>query len=110
MELNKIYEIIDRQFKGKSVIEKGSQCMYKTEDGRKCFIGLFIPDGHEAQSLKGDVHALLHEYPDLLELMPSYDYDTLDNLQRAHDELGSSMTLNQQKQCLKDKVKQYIGA
>lgn len=52
--------IINRDFKGKAA-EHG-QCKYLTEDGRKCVAGLFIPDGHEAQSYDGSVRELNQEH------------------------------------------------
>lgn len=40
-------------------------CQYLTDDGLKCIVGAFIPDGHEAQSNKGGVLTLAEDHPDL---------------------------------------------
>lgn len=42
------------------------RCMYLTEDGRKCAIGLCIPDGHPAQAgPPSGVSGLARSYPGL---------------------------------------------
>lgn len=106
MDVNQICDLIDREFKGKAIGE--NQCMYKTLDGKKCFIGLFIPEGHPAQGYLGTAGELLNEYPSLLELMPSQDFNTLDTLQIAHDTMDGKLTLDQQKQYLKESVRELI--
>lgn len=100
MELKEILEVINRDFKGKAIDDKGN-CEYLSKDGRKCAIGLFIPEGHDASSRGLDVKRLLLEYPDLMEFMPSGDLETLDAFQRGHDHgLHSGMDLKEQKEKL----------
>lgn len=40
-------------------------CCYLTEDGRKCAVGLCIPDGHPAQSRTGSAYAMMDAFADL---------------------------------------------
>lgn len=46
-------------------IHDGRACEYLTKDGRKCVVGIFIPDGHPAQAFTGSVPRLAGRYPDL---------------------------------------------
>lgn len=58
-------------------------CSYLTRDGRKCAIGLLIPDGHIAQKFVGPVGALMESFP---ELFDADSRDGLENMQRdLHD-------------------------
>lgn len=111
MNVEEVCGIIDREFKGKAVEDAlfGTRCVYKTVDGKKCLIGLFIPEGHPAQRFRGGVYKLIETYPDLLELMPSKNIEVLRNLQIVHDEMNGRMRLEKQKEHLKNNVKQYIG-
>ncbi len=54
------------------IMEDGhTRCMYLTEDGIKCAIGIFIPDGHRAQKYKtefvGTVFDKNHDIRELFE-------------------------------------------
>ena len=40
-------------------------CSYLTEDGNKCVIGHFIPDGHPGQKCFVNVRNLVYSYPEL---------------------------------------------
>lgn len=62
-------------------------CMYLTPDNRKCVVGIFIPNGHEAQKHRGDVWSLLYDYPELQAI--SEHTDLLDQLQQLHDGDGA---------------------
>ena len=41
-----VKEIIYTKFKGRAVDEDSGLCSYLNAEGKKCFIGLFIPDYH----------------------------------------------------------------
>lgn len=41
-------------------------CLYRTEDGLACAVGVHIPDGHPACSAPGTVRDLIPVYPDLV--------------------------------------------
>ena len=84
MHINKILNKIETDFQGQA-IEYG-KCKYKTDDGKKCAIGLFMPEGHEGEMSNAGVSDLLNQYPDLNRFMPSYDMQKLVSFQRAHDE------------------------
>lgn len=64
-------------------------CAYLNSKGQKCAIGIFIPDGHEAQLARKTVYNLLLEYPDLQNILgPVTDnrrYQFLTDLQQLHD-------------------------
>lgn len=40
-------------------------CRYLTDDGRKCAVGLVIPDGHPAQKHSGPFENIVTMYPEL---------------------------------------------
>jgi hypothetical protein len=62
-------------------------CSYLTDDGRKCAVGLALPDGHEAQRSGSGFNTLTKRYPELFDV-PSHA-DT-DNFQRKlHDGISS---------------------
>lgn len=101
-----IIDVINRDFKGKAVM--GETCSYLTEDGKKCAIGLFIPNGHEAQLSTLEVHSLLEHYPDLWKHMPSKDIVFLMDFQNTHDfELSHEDSLEDQKKTLIKFVENY---
>ena len=62
-------------------------CVYLTEDGRKCAIGLCIPDGHPAQHSYATFGSLVHAYPGLFDdQIKSLTPDERDDIQEAlHD-------------------------
>ena len=60
-------------------------CRYQAENGNRCAIGCFIPDGHDALNFYGDVSNLLENYPDLRDHMPFDSLTTLNSLQEVHD-------------------------
>lgn len=43
-------------------------CQYLTPDGRKCAVGLALPDGHPAQKSGDSLYTLIHEYPELFDI------------------------------------------
>lgn len=65
-----------------------SVCMYLTPDGKKCAIGIFIPDGHEAQNFGGSVFHLVAYYPDIREIFAGINTYSLRVLQGIHDYHG----------------------
>ena len=69
-------------------------CKYLDEcTGNKCAVGLFIPDGHDAQNYHGDVFGLVYEYykggPNELPALIYYNVDLLSRLQGVHDGDGN---------------------
>lgn len=103
MTKQEILNKIEKDFKGKA--SYGSACFYLTNDGRKCPIGLFIPDGHEAQKVCFRVNKLLERYPDLYKYMPSKNVFFLKNFQTTHDlNIRKNMPLQKQKDMLKSWV------
>ncbi len=59
-------------------------CVYLTPDGNKCGVGLFLPEGHEAQKASGSSEMLFHAFPDLKEKMP-LDEEGMRMFQFVHD-------------------------
>ena len=84
MKLEEVWKVLEKEFKGKAVKDDGS-CAYKLSDGRKCAIGCFIPEGHEAQRSKHSITYLLNRYPKLLKHMPCIDHKLLRKFQIFHD-------------------------
>ena len=44
-----------------------SVCCYLTEDGRKCAVGLVLPEGHPAQRQEATLGLLVERYPELFD-------------------------------------------
>lgn len=64
---------------------RNGACMYLTSDGRKCVVGIFIPDGHPGQKAIWGVTRLLENHEDL-RLMLGHASPMLLRLQRIHDD------------------------
>lgn len=81
-----------RSQRGRSMRGHGTDtCAYEDAQGRRCAIGIFIPDEHEGLDFRGDVFKLFSCYPELKELICPKDYDDfsfsfLVRLQCAHDD------------------------
>lgn len=67
-------------------------CSYLTSDGRKCAVGLVLPDGHLAQSRVCPFYELTLEYQDLwddqIRSMAEYRLNMFQR--RLHDDLSNS--------------------
>lgn len=100
LTLQEIHDKIDKEFKGKAVDSNG-YCQYLTEDGKKCAIGLFIPDGHRAQQCFENVLGILRKYPNLEDHMPFTNLSMLSQFQLKHDALKTDLPLDVQKDMLK---------
>ena len=79
-----IKKTIDKNFTGRALNEQG-KCAYLTKDGKKCAVGIFIPEGHEAQTFAKNVAHLLFKYTDLLDVLP-LNTEMLFLLQKYHDQ------------------------
>lgn len=110
MKIEKILETIDTKFIGKAVdLEYGGR-NYLTDDGKKCAIGLFIPNGHDAQTENTMyVISLVDKYPDLLQCLPSSNLERLRTFQETHDQLDNELSVEKQKQILKAKAIKLFG-
>lgn len=60
-------------------------CSYKDDNGNRCAVGCFIPDGHPALNSPANASCLMTEFPELQKLMPFDNPDALIEFQRAHD-------------------------
>lgn len=63
--------------------DEGS-CIYRTRNGNKCAIGLFIPKNHDGFKVDDAVSSLLDKYPDLRGELPLNE-DGLKIFQSVHD-------------------------
>src|ERR1700676_2089328 len=78
---NRMLDHPSRQIRGDGTV---SGCMYKAGDGNRCAVGVFIPDGHDAENYPSYVNALLIAHPDLEQFMP-LETNALRILQSIHD-------------------------
>jgi len=89
--------MIDKIMKGnigKKALDEKGQCKYLTEDGNKCAVGCFIPDGHKSQAPNNyTVGKLLSVFEDLKKYMP-LETEALGVLQRIHDGLSEEEDSN----------------
>ena len=86
------------EFKGKSEDGYGN-CMYRNSNGKKCAVGMFIPDNkyHVAMdnnACNGGTNAIavINQY-NLDDLMPLIK-DAMNELQAVHDKSAASETLD----------------
>ena len=66
------------------------ECMYLTDDGRKCAVGLCIPDGHPAQrAVDTSFDALVKDFPSLFSITEAQrdEYDLKQFQKALHDGL-----------------------
>lgn len=118
----KMINHIKANFKGKAFEtrpnnrhgELGSEdmCVYKTQDGKKCGIGLFIDEEtHDTRHLDGTIRSLLFKWPDLEKQMPLSSVQGLTELQRAHDNSRPELTLQEMIHFVETKVVDmpYVG-
>jgi len=84
MQDTEVKKIIDERFTGRAVTDDGF-CRYLTCDGKKCAIGIFMPDDHEGQKTEASVYTLFREYPDLMGRMPLTSVVNLRIFQTMHD-------------------------
>lgn len=71
---------------GEMAMSRNGSCAYLASDGsgKRCAIGIFIPDGHEVQHTNMGVTELVVEYPDLKKIIGD-DVGFLESLQVLHD-------------------------
>lgn len=84
-------------------------CKYLTPDGRKCAVGLCLPDGHISQNSELAFDNLVHIYPELFtDEVRSIDDDLLVNFQTMlHDYLIDKKT-GEWKNSLEERQKIYL--
>lgn len=84
----KMIEHIKKEFKGKSVYyqdDKWPVCSYHGTEGKKCAIGMFIPNEHYTNYMEGNsVLSLLQDFPYVIDLMPM-DKVACNDFQGIHD-------------------------
>lgn len=98
---------ITDNFKGKAMIgggPLGKTCVYLTSTGRKCAVGLFIPDGHEAQQYSGTSVLMIEAHPDLADKMP-LSKRALYDFQTRHDGMDEDLSINVQTDILVNYIK-----
>lgn len=67
-------------------VDVNGDCRYLTADGKKCAVGLCIPDGHDAQQCEYTWREMSGMYPELWDI--DEEYVNLDFFQRRmHDSL-----------------------
>ena len=91
MPLKEVREVIKNEFKGKSYIPreddpKRGSCKYFMNDGKKCAIGLFLPNAEFYKDFGDDSWGLFEKDETLLDYMPCQDESKLHQWQIFHDE------------------------
>ncbi len=71
-----------RSFEGGDL---GGGCVNQSRSGNRCFVGCFIPDGHEGLELPGGVYTLTTAFPELKSVLP-LDIGGLIDMASVHDE------------------------
>lgn len=89
---------IKAEFKGRSTINDGYEsCRYRGPNGKKCAVGMFIPDEFYSPKIEGYLYSgedsdktVCDFIPELLMLMP---LENMSDLQQVHDGSHSDTTL-----------------
>lgn len=69
-----------------SVTEKGG-CRYRGEDGKKCAVGLLLPDSLYHPDMEGKaIERVFQHFPEVKEFFGEHNMHFLDACQRAHDQ------------------------
>lgn len=102
-----IINTIKKDFKGKAYDRNIHQCVHLTDDGKKCALGLFIPDGHPAQREIEPADEILDQYEDLLDILPVKNINFWIKFQEEHDRLNSALPIEKQKNQLIDWVNDH---
>lgn len=77
--------LLTQNAKAEKARRKGPpQCLYLTLKGKKCAVGILIPDGHAAQDSLSTIKSVFFEFGDLSTLYGSH-IDLLIGLQLIHD-------------------------
>lgn len=97
----KIVNHIKKNFKGKS--KDSFMCMYRDSDGRKCAVGLFIPDDMYDESMEGHTFATLTRTTDIEEYMP-LENTAMWDFQLIHDHSKENETLEKMLEWVKTNV------
>jgi hypothetical protein len=88
---NKMKEYIVKYNKNTPAVDNQT-CVYETEDGNRCAIGIFIPDSFKiALKFDSGVKKLLDKYPELNDYMP-LEIEGLKRMQDIHDNPFNSNT------------------
>lgn len=90
---------IMKEFKGKSLHDsKGYFCQYRGCDGKKCAVGMFIPNEKYVPQMDdqyGPVSEVLEHHPDLRNILPLHTFGLM-KFQSAHDTLDANLTVEDQ--------------
>lgn len=71
----------------------GTQCLYRGPNGRKCAVGLLIPDDDYDKDF--EIDASLRQVYNAVPALHRHDIKTLSWIQQRHDVLGRGQTLKQ---------------
>jgi hypothetical protein len=89
----KIINHIEKNFVGKSY-ENEETCLYRSDDGRKCALGLFIPDKRYSSKMEHQcARTVITDYK--LERFMPLETDAMRQLQMVHDESNENKTKEQ---------------
>jgi len=103
--LQKVYEH-SKKMKARAVTETGA-CMYRTEDGNKCFIGCLFPDELYVPSCEGSIFDLTPEIAAYIgaDLEDEEDVGFLEEIQECHD---GAKTIKEARERLVEMIKEQL--
>ena len=101
----KLIEHVKANFKGKSI--DNNMCLYRGPEGKKCVIGLFIPDSETNLLSKIEGEGALTVWHRIDKFVPFKDKYMAYEFQRAHD-LLSSESVEEQTQELVDWLEKNV--
>lgn len=82
---------------GFPAIDYDGVCSYRAPDGRRCAVGLVIPDDVYSEDMEGDNVLDISDDYDLGELVEGVNLMQLHGLQKSHDSLASQETWDHNK-------------
>jgi len=90
MTLQEIFDKVVQHARtqGRKSLTADGECVYRSPDGYKCFIGALIPDAVYVPKMEGiAAGALVEFYPTTYYLFAGIDSNSLSTLQEIHDTL-----------------------
>lgn len=108
----KMISHVEKEFKGKAITEANSfRCQYLTKDGKKCAVGMFIPEGSYEDCMDegvGPASELFRVFTSLLTVMPLTGPEMQD-FQGVHDSMSEHLTMEEQKAELIDWIRRNVS-
>ncbi len=102
VSINRALDLIEEKFKGRAYDSSKGVCVYETSCGKRCAIGIFLPNQPKYLGYEGTLNKLQNSYPEVVKYLPFRSSELNGHFQHFHDlELNEGQyTLDEQKTLL----------